>query len=50
MWSGSLRAADFRLEKLAGAPVWSRRITPPTRTLDEAWRRLTRGHDEAERD
>ncbi len=41
-----LRArADFRLEKLAGAPVW---YVPADRAgdaaLDEAWRRLTAGH------
>ena len=41
-----LRArADFRLEKLAGAPVW---YVPADRVadaaLDEAWRRLTAGH------
>jgi cell division protein ZapE len=41
-----LRArADFRLEKLAGAPVW---YVPDDRAadaaLDEAWRRLTSGH------
>jgi cell division protein ZapE len=37
--------ADFRLEKLAGAPVW---YVPDDRAadaaLDEAWRRLTSGH------
>ena len=37
--------ADFRLEKLAGAPVW---YVPADRAadaaLDEAWRRLTAGH------
>ena len=37
--------ADFRLEKLAGTPVWS---FPADRAadaaLDEAWRRLTAGH------
>ena len=42
---------DFRLEKLAGAPVW---YVPADHAadaaLDEAWRRLTRGHAEAERD
>jgi cell division protein ZapE len=36
---------DFRLEKLAGAPVW---YVPADRTadqaLDEAWRRLAAGH------
>jgi cell division protein ZapE len=36
---------DFRLEKLAGAPVW---YVPADlaaeRALDEAWRRLTAGH------
>ena len=42
-----LRArTDFRLEKLAGAPVW---YVPADRAadaaLDEAWRRLTAGHD-----
>jgi cell division protein ZapE len=42
----SLRArTDFRLEKLAGTPVW---YVPADRTadaaLDEAWRRLTAGH------
>lgn len=41
-----LRArADFRLEKLAGAPVW---YVPDDRAadaaLDEAWQRLTSGH------
>src|SRR5262245_53082233 len=41
-----LRArTDFRLEKLAGAPVW---YVPADRAadaaLDEAWRRLTAGH------
>ena len=42
---------DFRLEKLAGAPVW---YVPADHAadaaLDEAWQRLTRGHAEAERD
>ncbi len=42
---------DFRLEKLAGAPVW---YVPADHAadaaLDEAWQRLTRGHVEAERD
>jgi cell division protein ZapE len=37
--------ADFRLEKLAGTPVW---YVPADRAadaaLDEAWRRLTTGH------
>jgi cell division protein ZapE len=37
--------ADFRLEKLAGAPVW---YVPADHAaeaaLDEAWRRLTAGH------
>jgi cell division protein ZapE len=37
--------ADFRLEKLAGAPVW---YVPAdaaaAAALDEAWRRLTSGH------
>jgi cell division protein ZapE len=37
---------DFRLEKLAGAPVW---YVPAdvaaAAALDEAWRRLTAGHD-----
>jgi cell division protein ZapE len=37
--------ADFRLEKLAGAPVW---YVPADRAaalaLDDAWRRLTAGH------
>jgi len=37
--------ADFRLEKLAGTPVW---YVPADRAadaaLDEAWRRLTAGH------
>ena len=37
--------ADFRLEKLGGAPVW---YVPADRAaeaaLDEAWRRLTAGH------
>src|SRR5207245_2231144 len=40
---------DFRLEKLAGAPVW---YVPADRAaevaLDEAWRRLTSGHAGAE--
>jgi cell division protein ZapE len=39
---------DFRLEKLAGAPVW---YVPDdaaaAAALDEAWRRLTAGHDGA---
>jgi cell division protein ZapE len=39
---------DFRLEKLAGAPVW---YVPADATaaaaLDEAWRRLTAGNDGA---
>ncbi len=39
---------DFRLEKLAGAPVWH---VPADRAadaaLDEAWRRLAGGHDGA---
>ena len=42
---------DFRLEKLAGAPVW---YVPAdraaARALDEAWRRLTAGHAAAARD
>jgi len=42
---------DFRLEKLAGVPVW---YVPANRAadaaLDEAWRRLTRGHVETARD
>ena len=42
---------DYRLEKLAGAPVW---YVPADAAadaaLDAAWRRLTRGHVEAERD
>jgi cell division protein ZapE len=42
---------DFRLEKLAGAPVW---YVPADRAadaaLDAAWHRLTLGHVEAERD
>src|SRR5712692_5253493 len=41
---------DFRLEKLAGVPVW---YVPADRAadaaLDQAWHRLTRGHAEAER-
>jgi cell division protein ZapE len=40
---------DFRLEKLAGTPVWH---VPADRVanaaLDEAWRRLAGGHDGAE--
>jgi cell division protein ZapE len=40
---------DFRLEKLAGAPVW---YVPAdvsaTAALDEGWRRLTGGHTGAE--
>jgi cell division protein ZapE len=43
--------ADFRLEKLAGAPVW---YVPAdraaARALDDAWRRLTAGHAAAARD
>src|SRR3981189_770744 len=36
---------DFRLEKLAGAPVWYVPADPAAeRALDEAWRRLTSGH------
>jgi cell division protein ZapE len=42
---------DFRLEKLAGAPVW---YVPADvaaqRALDEAWRRLTAGHPAVECD
>ena len=42
---------DFRLEKLAGAPVW---YVPADHAadaaLDEAWHRLASGHAEAERD
>jgi cell division protein ZapE len=42
---------DFRLEKLAGTPVW---YVPADRAaelaLDEAWRRLTGGHVAAECD
>jgi len=42
---------DFRLEKLAGAPVW---YVPADQAaaaaLDEAWRRLTAGHVGHERD
>ena len=42
---------DFRLEKLAGAPVW---YVPAddaaAAALDEAWRRLTSGHAGAEQD
>jgi cell division protein ZapE len=48
----ALRArTDFRLEKLAGAPVW---YVPADRAadaaLDEAWRRLTSGHAAEELD
>jgi len=43
--------ADFRLEKLAGAPVW---YVPADRAavlaLDDAWRRLTAGHAAAARE
>ena len=41
-----LRArADFRLEKLAGAPVWYVPAdSAADAALDEAWRRLTAGH------
>jgi len=36
---------DFRLEKLAGAPVWYVPADSAARAaLDEAWRRLTAGH------
>src|SRR6195256_1554693 len=36
---------DFRLEKLAGAPVWYVPAdSAAERALDEAWRRLTSGH------
>src|SRR5215472_4922861 len=42
---------DFRLEKLAGAPVW---YVPAddaaAKALDEAWRRLTAGHPGHEQD
>jgi cell division protein ZapE len=42
---------DFRLEKLAGAPVWYVPADPAAdRALDEAWRRLTAGHDGSEFD
>jgi cell division protein ZapE len=37
--------ADFRLEKLAGQPVWHVPAdAAAARALDEAWRRLTGGH------
>ena len=36
---------DFRLEKLAGQPVWHVPADAGCRrALDEAWRRLTGGH------
>ena len=39
---------DFRLEKLAGAPVWYLPAdAAAAAALDEAWRRLTAGHDGA---
>jgi len=42
---------DFRLEKLAGAPVWYVPADAATeRALDEAWRRLTAGHPGVECD
>jgi cell division protein ZapE len=42
---------DFRLEKLAGAPVWYVPADAAAeRALDEAWRRLTAGHPAVECD
>jgi len=42
---------DFRLEKLAGAPVWYVPANDAAAAaLDEAWRRLTSGHPAAEHD
>jgi cell division protein ZapE len=42
---------DFRLEKLAGAPVWYVPADAAAeRALDEAWRRLTAGHAWQEQD
>jgi cell division protein ZapE len=42
---------DFRLEKLAGAPVWYVPAdTVAEQALDEAWRRLTAGHPGHEQD
>jgi cell division protein ZapE len=42
---------DFRLEKLAGQPVWHVPAdAAATAALDEAWRRLTGGHPGAEQD
>lgn len=42
---------DFRLEKLAGAPVWYVPADAVAHAaLDEAWRRLTGGHPDAPRD
>jgi cell division protein ZapE len=42
---------DFRLEKLAGAPVWYVPADDAAAlALDEAWRRLTSGHPGAEQD
>jgi cell division protein ZapE len=42
---------DFRLEKLAGQPVWHMPAdAAATAALDEAWRRLTGGHPGAEQD
>ena len=43
--------ADFRLEKLAGAPVWYVPADAAAeRALDEAWRRLTGGNPGAEQE
>ena len=42
---------DFRLEKLAGLPVWYVPAdTAADAALDDAWRRLTGGHDGAAQD
>jgi cell division protein ZapE len=42
---------DFRLEKLAGAPVWYVPAdSAAAAALDEAWRRLTAGHAGQEQD
>jgi cell division protein ZapE len=42
---------DFRLEKLAGQPVWHVPAdAAAAAALDEAWRRLTGGHPGAEQD
>ena len=42
--------ADFRLEKLAGVPVWyAPADAAADAAIDQAWQQLTRAHEEVER-